>query len=80
LSKFGLWKLRFVWLAVADIEWVKSMDYGTKFDMFVFFSISDVLSLHKTKGDITDLAVSSNNVLVASASNDFVIRVVSSIF
>jgi len=56
------------------------MDYGTKFDMFVFFSISDVLSLHKTKGDITDLAVSSNNVLVASASNDFVIRVVSSIF
>jgi hypothetical protein len=28
------------------------------------------------KGDITDLAVSSNNALVASASNDFVIRVV----
>ncbi|KAI4349735.1 hypothetical protein L6164_010295 [Bauhinia variegata] len=27
------------------------------------------------EGDITDLAVSSNNVLVASASNDFVIRV-----
>lgn len=28
------------------------------------------------KGDITDLAVSSNNAVVASASNDFVIRVV----
>lgn len=28
------------------------------------------------QGDITDLAVSSNNALVASASNDFVIRVV----
>ena len=28
------------------------------------------------KGDITDLAVSSNNALVASASNDFIIRVV----
>lgn len=28
------------------------------------------------KGDITDLAVSSNNALVASASNDFSIRVV----
>ncbi|RVX01602.1 PH-interacting protein [Vitis vinifera] len=27
------------------------------------------------EGDITDLAVSSNNVLVASASNDFIIRV-----
>ncbi|KAI9070995.1 hypothetical protein K1719_014738 [Acacia pycnantha] len=27
------------------------------------------------EGDITDLAVSSNNALVASASNDFVIRV-----
>ncbi|XVF22103.1 hypothetical protein REPUB_Repub12eG0145000 [Reevesia pubescens] len=27
------------------------------------------------EGDITDLAVSSNNILVASASNDFVIRV-----
>lgn len=41
---------------------------------------SDVLlSLHKTKGDITDLAVSSNNALVASASNDYSIRVVSSI-
>lgn len=31
------------------------------------------------KGDITDLAVSSNNAVVASASNDFVIRVVSSL-
>ncbi|XP_065860340.1 uncharacterized protein [Euphorbia lathyris] len=30
---------------------------------------------HVLKGDITDLAVSSNNALVASASNDFVIRV-----
>jgi len=29
------------------------------------------------KGDITDLAVSSNNALVASSSNDFIIRVVS---
>jgi len=59
------------------------MNYGTNFDMFVFLSISSDLllsSLHKTKGDITDLAVSSNNVLVASASNDFVIRVVSSVF
>lgn len=28
------------------------------------------------KGDITDLAVSSNNAVVASASNDFSIRVV----
>lgn len=28
------------------------------------------------KGDITDLAVSSNNAVVASGSNDFVIRVV----
>ncbi|KAF3787523.1 Bromodomain and WD repeat-containing protein 1 [Nymphaea thermarum] len=28
------------------------------------------------EGDITDLAVSSNNTLVASASNDFIIRVV----
>lgn len=28
------------------------------------------------KGDITDLAVSSNSALVASSSNDFVIRVV----
>lgn len=59
------------------------LNYGTNFDMFVFLSISSDLllsSLHKTKGDITDLAVSSNNVLVASASNDFVIRVVSSVF
>jgi hypothetical protein len=32
--------------------------------------------LYVLKGDITDLAVSSNNALVASASNDFVIRVV----
>lgn len=31
------------------------------------------------KGDITDLAVSSNNAVVASSSNDFVIRVVSSL-
>jgi hypothetical protein len=30
------------------------------------------------KGDITDLAVNSNNSVVASSSNDFVIRVVSS--
>lgn len=38
-----------------------------------------ILSAHQIelKGDITDLAVSSNNALVASASNDFVIRVVS---
>jgi PH-interacting protein len=28
------------------------------------------------KGDITDLAVSSNNAVVASSANDFVIRVV----
>lgn len=32
--------------------------------------------MQNLKGDITDLAVSSNNALVASASNDFVIRVV----
>lgn len=28
------------------------------------------------KGDITDLAVNFNNTLVASASNDYIIRVV----
>lgn len=32
--------------------------------------------IHK-KGDITDLAVSSNNAIVASSSNDCIIRVVS---
>jgi hypothetical protein len=56
------------------------MNYRTNFEMFVFLSISSdfLLSLHKTKGDITDLAVSSNNAVVASASNDYSIRVVSS--
>jgi len=37
----------------------------------------DVVNENLFQGDITDLAVSSNNALVASASNDFVIRVVS---
>jgi WD40 repeat protein len=32
------------------------------------------------KGDITDLAVSSNNALVASSSNDCTIRVVSLVY
>jgi hypothetical protein len=32
------------------------------------------------QGDITDLAVSSGNTLVASASNDYSIRVVRSTF
>lgn len=32
------------------------------------------------KGDITDLAVSSNNTFIASASNDCVIRVVSFLY
>ena len=46
----------------------------------LFFCIFLILSAHYIiwlKGNITDLAVSSNNALVASASNDFVIRVVS---
>ena len=45
--------------------------------VFLLISFNLLLSLYELKGDITDLAVSSNNVLVASASNDFVIRVVS---
>lgn len=48
-------------------------------NLFLLISSDFLLSLHKTKGDITDLAVSSNNALVASASNDYSIRVVSSI-
>lgn len=43
---------------------------------FYFFGHNLLFSLHILQGDITDLAVSSNNVLVASASNDFIIRVV----
>lgn len=39
--------------------------------MLIYFALQ--------KGDITDLAVSSNNTVVASASNDFAIRVVSSL-
>lgn len=41
------------------------------------FSCSYLLHLLLSKGDITDLAVSSNNALVASSSNDCIIRVVS---
>ena len=40
----------------------------------IYFNL--LLWLYVLKGDITDLAVSSNNALVASASNDFFIRVV----
>ncbi|KAL0016611.1 hypothetical protein SO802_003680 [Lithocarpus litseifolius] len=36
-------------------------------------------SCHENEGKITDLAVSSNNALVASASNDFVIQVLTNI-
>lgn len=44
---------------------------------FLYYLLFDLLFLlYESKGDITDLAVSSNNTLVASASNDFVIRVV----
>lgn len=50
----------------------------TYFYIFIFFHVENlIISLYAWKGDITDLAVSSNNALVASSSNDCIIRVVS---
>ena len=47
------------------------------FQSFPFLVCKISFFLMCVKGDITDLAVSSNNALVASSSNDFIIRVVS---
>ena len=62
---------------------VSLMSYNAHIlQLFMFLSlISSSYMLHYFlfgwKGDITDLAVSSNNFMVASSSNDCIIRVVS---
>lgn len=47
---------------------------------FLFLVLSNSFLHLFIKGDITDLAVNANNTLVASASNDCIIRVVRFLF
>lgn len=57
------------------------LDLSIQMMVFCFFNhITMLLIALMMQGDITDLAVNINNSLVASASNDYNIRVVSILF
>ena len=82
LWRSGQWKLHFAWLAAEDMKWVFMvfqciLSLTARF--YIILSLTIILYfVCVMKGDITDLAVSSNNAVVASSANDFIIRVVSS--
>lgn len=73
------WNLFFFFFTLSLSILAVSLVYSMSLCVCMWFNYSLEL-WYSQKGDITDLAVSFNNTLVASSSNDCIIRVVRALF